>query len=318
MRKKNNRFLSLAALGTAAALTLGACAEGAEDEDTSTTEDDADDQDAGEQIGDGEEISIALHGGWPEGVAVTYIWKKALEEQGFEVEVGDEAEAGPNYAAMQGGDFDLNFDMWLPNTHKDYWEEYGDDLEQLGVWYDDAVLTIAVNEDAPIDSLDELADYADDFDNRIVGIEPGAGLMQVTEEDAMPTYGLEDMELIESSTPSMLAELEGATNADEDIVVTLWRPHWAYDEYPVRDLEDPEGAMGDAEEIHTVGRDGFADEFPEVADAIGEFELTDDQLFSLENIMFNEEEDDGEDPEGSVEKWLEDEENQEFFDSIFN
>jgi len=317
MRKKNNRFLSLAALGTAAALTLGACAEGAEDEDTSTTEDDADDQDAGEQIGDGEEISIAVHGGWPEGVAVTYIWKKALEDQGFEVEVGDEAEAGPNYAALAGGDFDLNFDMWLPLTHKDYWEEYGDDLEKLGVWYDDAVLTIAVNEDAPIDSLDELADHADDFDNRIVGIEPGAGLMQVTKEDAMPTYGLEDMELVESSTPAMLAELAGATDAGDDIVVTLWRPHWAYDEYPVRDLEDPEGAMGEAEEIYTVGRDGFSEEFPEVAEAIEAFELTDDQLFSLENIMFNEEEDDGEDPEGSVEKWLEDEENQEFFDSIF-
>ncbi|MEK8228064.1 hypothetical protein NKG05_21205 [Oerskovia sp. M15] len=59
-------------------------------------------------------------------------------------------------------------------THADYKEQYGDDLEDLGYWYDDAKLTIAVNEDAPIDSIDELAANADLFGNRIVGIESGA------------------------------------------------------------------------------------------------------------------------------------------------
>ncbi len=35
------------------------------------------------------------------------------------------------YTGVTGGDFDVNFDMWLPTTHADYWEQYGDELEDL-------------------------------------------------------------------------------------------------------------------------------------------------------------------------------------------
>lgn len=307
--RKNARFLSIAALSAAGALVLGAC--GSDDNGGSTN---GGSDEGGNGNGENKEISISIHSGWDEGIAVSYLWKAALEENGYEVTMGDPAEAGPNYTALAGGEYDLNFDMWLPITHEAYLEEYGDDLEMLGVWYDDAVLTIAVNEDAPITSLDELADHADEFGNRIEGIEPGAGLTDITKNVAIPEYGLEDMEFVESSTPAMLGALTGATDNGENIVVTLWRPHWAYDAFPIRDLEDPKGAMGEAEEINIVGRIGFTEDHPEVAEAIENFELTDDQLFSLENVMFNQ--DDGEDPEGSVQTWLEEEENKEFFDSM--
>src|SRR5699024_2622844 len=112
------------------------------------------------------------------------------------------ADAGIVYTGLAGGDYDVNFDMWLPITHADYLKKYEDDLEQLGVWYDDAKLTIAVNEDAPISSLAELAENADEFGNRIVGIESGAGLTRITQDEAIPTYGLEDMEFVISSTPA--------------------------------------------------------------------------------------------------------------------
>ncbi len=58
-----------------------------------------------------------------------------------------------------------------------------------------------MNEDAPIDSLAELADNAELFDNRLVGIEAGAGLTRITQDEAIPTYGLEDLEYVISSTP---------------------------------------------------------------------------------------------------------------------
>ena len=127
------------------------------------------------------------------------------------------------------------FDAWLPSTHGDYWAEHGDQLEDLGAWYDDAPLTIAVNEDAPIQSLAELADNADQFDNRIVAIEAGSGLNRITQESVIPTYGLEDMDFIESSTPAMLAELQGAIDRGENIVVTLWQPALG-----LRRLPDPQ------------------------------------------------------------------------------
>lgn len=289
------RRTALAASALAVGLALTACAS-----DSGSGSDDASDADRLDN-GDLSTVSIGVHSGWDEGIAVSALFSEMLEADGYTVE-SQEADAGVVYTGLTGGDFDVNFDMWLPTTHADYLEQYGDEMEQLGVWYDDAVLTIAVNEDAPITSLDELAANADAFGNRIVGIESGAGLTRITQDEAIPAYGLEDMEFVVSSTPAMLAELQGATDAGENIAVTLWRPHWAYDAYPVRDLEDPSGAMGDAEEIHTVGRTGFTEDYPTLSKLIEAFTLTDEQLFSLENIMFNE--NDGSDPEGSVQQWL--------------
>jgi|SRR5690625_2987172 len=308
-------FVTTTALVAALTLTLSSCGNGdaTDDQPAGETADESPDETA-----DGgssqEPITIAIHAGWDEGIAVSYLWEAALKNADYEVELADPAEAGPNYAAIAGGAHDINFDMMLPNTHADYLEEYEDETELFDPWYHNGSLTIAVNEDAPITSLSELADHADDFNNKIVGIEPGAGLTKVTKEAAIPTYGLEEMELVEASTPAMLAELKGATEAGENIVVTLWHPHWAYDVIPVRDLEDPENAMGDPEVITSIARKGFSADYPEVADAINAFELSDEQLSSLENIMFNE--DDGEDPEDSVQTWLEEEENKVFFDSM--
>jgi glycine betaine/proline transport system substrate-binding protein len=251
--------------------------------------------------GDLPTVAIGVHSGWDEGIAVSALFAVMLQEDGYTVDQ-QQADAGVVYTGLAGGDFDVNFDMWLPTTHADYLTKYGDDLEQLGVWYDDAKLTVAVNEDAPITSLDELADNAGAFGDRIVGIESGAGLTRITQDEAVPAYGLDDMELVVSSTPAMLAELKGATGAGENIAVTLWRPHWAYDAYPIRDLEDPEGAMGEAEEIHTVGRVGFAEDYPALSALIAAFTLTDEQLFSLENLMFNT--DGGDDPAASAQAWL--------------
>lgn len=296
MSRTTTRTITAAAAAAALTLGLAACADG----DGGTAGD-----------GDQQDVTIAIHNGWDEGIAVSYLWANLLESEGYTVEM-EYADPGVVYTGLAGGGYDVNFDMWLPITHEDYLEQFGDDMELLGSWYDDAKLTIAVNEDSPVTSLTELADAADEFDNRLVGIEPGAGLTRITKDEVIPTYGLEGMEFIESSTPAMLAELTGATDAGRNIVVTLWRPHWAYDAFPIRDLEDPELSLGEAERIEMAGRSGFNEDFPQLAAWLAVFELTDEQLFSLENIMFNE--NNGEDNEGSVEQWLD--ENPGFFDAI--
>lgn len=298
------RHVTALAATTAVALTLAACGS-----------DDGGDDGAGGDSGNGEDkaITIGIHGGWEEGIAASHLWKHILEEQGYEVDM-QTADAGVIFTGLAQGDYDVNFDTWLPLTHGHYLEEFGDDLEELGMWLEEAPLTIAVNEDAPITSLAELADAADEFGNRIVGIDQGAGLTRITREKVIPTYGLEGMDFITSSTPAMLAELEAAIDAGENIVVTLWRPHWAYDAFPIRDLEDPEGTLGEPEEIHSFARPGFTADFPEVAEWIKNFWLTPEELHSLENIMFNENR--GEQNDASVEQWIS--ENPDWIDRLKN
>lgn len=127
---------------------------------------------------------------WDEDIAVTYLWKKVLEDNGYEVSV-EQLDVAPTFQGIADGNVDLFFDTWLPVTHEDYWTQYGDDIEDLGIWYDNAKLTIAVPDYMDITSLDELGSIGDQIDHEIIGIEPGAGLTRVTKEEMMPGYGLD-------------------------------------------------------------------------------------------------------------------------------
>ena len=274
------RSFRLAAGLAAVALTATAC--GSDDEGNDTT-----------AAGDGESsscesVTLGFIPSWTDGLSMAHLWQDVLEDEGIEVEFEEIADAAPLYAGLAGGDVDVYPSAWSEVTHADYMDEYGDDIEDLGAWYEGAVLTLAVPDYVDIDSIADLEGNADRFGGRIVGIEPGAGLTRTTKEEVMPAYGLTDYQLVESSTTAMLAELQSAVDEQEDIVVTLWRPFWANSEFPMKDLADPEGALGDAEGLHNLARTGFSDDCPEVADMMGDFSLTDEQYGSLENLVVNE------------------------------
>ncbi|MGP4015721.1 glycine betaine ABC transporter substrate-binding protein [Saccharopolyspora sp. 5N708] len=225
---------------------------------------------------------------WDEDIAVTHLYKVLLEQKGYQVKT-QELEAGPMYAGLSQGNIDVFLDGWLPETHADYWRQYGPQLEDLTVWYNQATLNIAVPKYmTDINTIADLKGKAAQFNGMITGIDPGAGLTRITKDNAIPAYGLSgEYNLQTSSTTAMLAALQKATEEQKPIVVTLWHPHWAYARYPIKDLQDPQGAMGKAEEIHAIGRKGFSQDFPEVTDMIKKFKLDDQQLASLEDAINN-------------------------------
>ena len=286
----HRRRTGLAAAGMSGALLLTACG-GAEDLTGENGE-------AGE---DSQSIDLAMIA-WDDSIAVTSLWAVILEEKGYDVNV-TEVDVAPAYQGLAQGDMDLYLDTWLPVTHEEYWEDYGDQLEDLGVWYDNAVLTLTVPsymED--VDEIPDLVDHADELGNRIVGIDPGAGLTRVTEDEAMPGYELEDdFELVTSSDAAMQAELDAAVADEEPIVVTLWRPHSAYAQHDLKDLEDPAAYMGEAEDLHAVGREGFREEYPALTGWIDEWDMSDTELADLAGLTLVDHE--GEPQEGARE-WL--------------
>jgi glycine betaine/proline transport system substrate-binding protein len=293
---KKKFFTGILALGAATALVLTGCSGQSESSAPNATE--------------SKEITLGLFN-WDEAIAVSELWKIVLEDEGYAVKI-EAAEPGPVFKGLADGNYDAVLDVWLPLTHATYLEEYGDDIVELGAWNDEAKLTIAVNADAPIDSLAELADNADLFGNTIVGIEPGAGLTETTENAVIPTYGLESMEYIISSTPAMLSELKGSLTNGDNVAVTLWRPHWAYDAFDIKDLEDPEGTLGEAESLYSYGSKTFQQDFPEVSEWFTNFKMDSETLHSLENVMFNENSVD--DYEEIVRQWMSD--NQEYVDGL--
>ncbi|HEX2145013.1 MAG TPA: glycine betaine ABC transporter substrate-binding protein [Glycomyces sp.] len=247
---------------------------------------------------------------WDEAVVATELWRQALEASGYTVTTQEFSEVGPLFEGLSAGDIDVFLDGWLPITHQTYMEKYGDQLEQLGAWNENAALTVAVPTYVDVNSLTELNANADLFGGRIVGIEASAGLTEAVQEQTIPTYSVTDLELQTSSTAAMLAELDSAIAAEEPIVVTLWQPHWAYAKYDLKNLEDPELTLGEAETINTLARLGFGEDFADVAEALSTFAMSDEQLADLENAVFAEA--DG-DVQAGVTAWLE---NNKFSDLI--
>ncbi|GIM64857.1 glycine/betaine ABC transporter substrate-binding protein [Planomonospora venezuelensis] len=235
-------------------------------------------------------VSFGVIPGWTDQSATTYILKNVLEDNGYDVEITELNDNAPMYTALSKGDIDILSSGWIEATHKSYMDTYGKDLEDLGTYFEGATSFLAVPDYMEdINSIEDLPARADEFDGTITGIEPGAGLTKMTKESVIPEYGLDEgYELQLSSTAAMLTELEKATKAEEPIVITMWKPFWANLNFPIKPLEDPKGAFGEPENLHVVGREGFSEDQPEVAEMLANFTLTEEEFGTIENMIVNE------------------------------
>jgi glycine betaine/proline transport system substrate-binding protein len=210
---------------------------------------------------------------WEGEIASTNVMTLVLEEAGYDVEMVS-MDAGILYQSLADGSVDFSTSAWLPATQANYWDVYGDDIDSVATNLEGCSIGLAVpSYIEEVDSIADLADYSNEFDSTIVGIDPGAGMMTNT-ETAMETYGLEDWSLVSSSSAGMLAELTSAYDDEEWIVVTLWTPHWAFMKMDLKMLEDPEGDFGGAEHVQTLARQGLQEDMPEAYEIIERFYWT--------------------------------------------
>ncbi|MFG3021063.1 ABC transporter permease/substrate binding protein [Streptomyces sp. NPDC048254] len=233
-------------------------------------------------IGQGKEIKIGYIP-WDEGIASTFLWKELLEERGYKVTTSQYA-AGPLYTGLATGQLDFETDSWLPTTHAEYWKKYGKQLDDLGSWYGPTSLELTVPSYVKdVNSLADLKNHASEFGGKIVGIEPSAGMMGLLKSKVLKAYGLDgSYQVVDGSTPAMLAELKRAYAKRQPILVTLWSPHWAYSDYQLKKLKDPQGAWGSGDGVHTLSRKGFVGDNPEVGTWLRDFSMTEQQLTGLE------------------------------------
>lgn len=271
-----NRRIRLAGLALAAGALLGTSAAQAEDKGT---------------------VHLA-YVEWSSEVASTNVVRAALEQAGYEVNMTS-LSAAAMWQAVATGDADAIVAAWLPTTHADYIERVGDNVEDLGVNLDGTKLGLVVPDYVAASSIADLNDHAADFNREIIGIDPGAGLMGLT-EDVIDTYGLE-LRLRSGSGATMTAALANAIANEEPIVVTGWTPHWKFARFDLKYLEDPEGVYGGAEQIHTIVRQGLADDMPEAYAILDAFEWTPEQMGEV--MLMNQEE--GSDPYENAKQWVE-------------
>lgn len=229
--------------------------------------------------GDNKTVSISVVAGWDEDTAATYMWKELLEQRGYTVNV-QELDVASTFTGVANGQIDMYLDAWLPVTHEAYWKRFQNQLEIVSDWSEGRNL-LAVPDYVQVSSLADLKGKSGEFGGRIIGIEAGAGLMRATREQVVPKYGLSDYSLVEGSSPAMLATLDSAIKNQEPVVVTLWQPHWAFSRFPLKVLEDPDGAFGQPDRMQAIATKGWSADNPELAGWLKNFRFTNEQLSSL-------------------------------------
>ncbi len=217
---------------------------------------------------------------WAEGIAYTNLAKVVLEEKmDYDVTL-TQSDPGPAYTAVANGDQDAFMETWLPVLHKDYVEKFGDQITDLGHVYEGTQSGLVVPTYVTIDMISEMNGVKDKFDKTITGIDAGAGVMKTTEQ-VIDAYDL-DFKLMQSSGPAMTAALKKATDNNEWIVVTGWKPHWMFGRWDLKFLkQDEDKMMWEKGNIHIMGRKNLEQDKPELAQFLKNMFFTDAQLGDL-------------------------------------
>jgi glycine betaine/proline transport system substrate-binding protein len=198
-----------------------------------------------------------------EGALIEYLMEKEI---GQDVEIIN-PDIGVAYTAIQNKELDLFIESWLPLTHEAYWDKVASDVCDFGIIYEDASLGWAVPNYIPKDVLNSVTDMSKEevkekCKGRIVGIDPGSGLMQHSALMMQKYPELEGWKLIEGSDAAMVAELKRSMQRKEWVIVTLWRPHHAFAAFDIRYIDEPKKILGYEERCHMIGREDFMSVFP--------------------------------------------------------
>ncbi len=286
MKFFSKRFGLIAVL--ALALFAAGCGAGGDGD----TDSDTDTGDTGSLSGEVELVYVE----WDTEVASTHVVGKVLEDLGFDVTLTP-LDNAVMWEAVANGEADGMVAAWLPATHEAQFERYGDQMIDLGPNLEGAKIGLVVPSYMDVDSI---ADLTDEAGQVITGIEPGAGVVAASERSVEEYDNLEGWEVHTSSSGAMTTELRTAYGNEEEIIVTGWSPHWKFQEFDLKYLDDPNGTFGDAETINTMVREGLEEDMPEVYRVLDNFSWTTDDI---ESVMLDISE--GTSPEDAAAAWVE-------------
>ncbi|MGA7980833.1 MAG: glycine betaine ABC transporter substrate-binding protein [Chromatiaceae bacterium] len=266
------------------ALIFTACSGGTDDQ-------------AGEAAAKKGEVELA-YVEWASEVASTNVVRAVLENRGYDVKITP-VSAAAMWQAVGSGDVDGMVAAWLPTTHGHYLQKQKGSVVDLGPNLEGTRIGLVVPTYVTIDSIADLNANANKFDGKIIGIDPGAGIMSKTER-AIKDYGLTNMKLVEGTGPIMTAVLGDAIKRNEWVVVTGWTPHWMFAKWDLKYLKDPENVYGGEEHISTIVRKGLKKDKPEVYAVLDNFHWTPKDMEEL--MAWNEEK--GADPYKDAQRWV--------------
>lgn len=236
---------------------------------------------------------------WETEVASTHVVGQVLEDLGYDVTLTP-LDNGIMWEALANGEVDGMVSAWLPQTHAPQVEKYKGRIDDLGENLIGGKIGLVVPSYMDVDSIEDLTNEAG---KTITGIEPGANITGTTEKAYEIYPNLEGWTVLSSSSVAMTGALKQAIQNEEEIIVTGWSPHWKFNLFDLKYLDDPKGMYGTEEYIGTFARNGFKEDNPGAYSVLDNFHWNPEDI---ESVMYDIME--GMDPKDAAKKWIEENE----------
>lgn len=245
--------------------------------------------------------------GWTDITATTAIASTVLEGMGYDTKT-QLLSVPVTYKSLENEDIDVFLGNWMPTMEGDIkaYRERGT-VETIHKNLTGAKYTLAVPKyvyDAGVKSFADIAKYADKFDGKIYGIEPGNDgnrlIQSMIDQNA---FGLKDFDVVESSEAGMLSQVKRATRRDKWIVFLGWEPHPMNANFELAYLEGGDDFFGPnlgGANVFTNVRKGYVEECENVGKLLKNLTFT----LELENQVMAAILDEGKKPEKAAEDWL--------------
>lgn len=175
------------------------------------------------------------------------------------------------YTSLRNKDLDVFLGYWDP-AMVTYFKPFKEDgsvetvrTNLVGAKYTFAVPTYVW--EAGVKDFSDLHKFADQFDRKLYGIEPGSNQLML---DAVkdPSLGLDGWEVVESSEQGMLSQVARKSRDKSFIVFQGWAPHPMNTEFDIKYLTGGDKFYGPnfgAATVSTQVRKGYLQECPNVA-----------------------------------------------------
>ena len=245
--------------------------------------------------------------GWTDITATTAVASTILTALGYETETLV-LSVPVTYTSLANGDVDVFLGNWMPTMEADI-APYRDagTVETLRRNLAGAKYTLATNAAGAalgITDFAAIAAHRDALGGKIYGIEPGNDgnrlILDMINADA---FGLAGFEVVESSEPGMLSQVERSDRRNEPVVFLGWEPHPMNANFDMTYLaggDDWFGPNFGGAEVYTNVRAGYATECPNVGAFLNNLEFT----LALENEIMGAILNDGAEPAAAAKSWL--------------
>lgn len=245
--------------------------------------------------------------GWTDITATTAVASVVLESIGYDTKT-QVLSVPVTYKSLENNDIDVFLGNWMPTMEGDIkpYRERGT-VETLVTNLEGAKYTLAVPQyvyDAGVKSFADIAKYADKFDNKIYGIEPGNDgnrlIQTMIDQNA---FELKEFEVVESSEAGMLSQVKRKTRRDKWIVFLGWEPHPMNANFDLAYLEGGDDFFGPnlgGAVVKTNVRKGYTSECPNVGKFLSNLKFT----LQAENEIMAGILDEGKKPEDAAKAWI--------------